>query len=327
MDTQIARYSTDLLPLGIHFGLNEDAYHADPGIGSTDIRRLARDPVSYWYQSWMNAEGRDDFDIDDEDKSTPSQAKGTALHVLLFYGRERFDKTYMCGPRQKGMTSGEKSASTQKANAKAAETGRIALKFKDFCWIGVADALIRRNPDLAECFRHGESEVSFIFEKDGIRRKVRWDYLKVLGNGDLKSCANKFKKSFDIACRDDITNYQYHEQATYYMDARLELPAYVREGAVYGSHDPDWLRHVANQKVFGWQWVFYQMTGAPITWSKYLSPGSGILDCGRMANEIGLRNYRKYMATFGTEMWVQIEKPTELHIEEMPPWFGREFAT
>ena len=34
----------DLHPPGIYFGLDEDEYHADPSLGSSDVRRLRNVP-------------------------------------------------------------------------------------------------------------------------------------------------------------------------------------------------------------------------------------------------------------------------------------------
>src|SRR5215472_7761351 len=102
------RLDEPLLPLGMHFGLDEGRYHRDPGIGSTDIRMLARNAQAYWYYSWMNPRRP-------EQTSTPSQIRGTALHRLVYLGQDFFEANYICGPDQAGMSTAEKTASTKRA--------------------------------------------------------------------------------------------------------------------------------------------------------------------------------------------------------------------
>lgn len=309
----------ELLPVGIHFGLDEQVYHRDPGIGSTDIRKLARNPADYWYESWMNpnrpAEG----------KSSRGRSRGTALHKLVYEGRDMFDSMFMRGPDQDGMSQGEKTTSTRAANAEAAKRGMECLKADDYDRVLIAAAMITKNPALATVFTGGMSEVSVIYEMDGVRRKARFDYLKIRGIGDLKTCANQFDMPFPEACRSAISSYRYHEQATWYLDARALLPQLVADGAVYGDHDPEWLKKVAAQQRWGWQFVFFQTEGAPITWSAILSPqNAAIVDAGRAANRAGIENFKRYMKEFGpNDIWLLIEQPEELMIEDMPGWFAR----
>lgn len=305
-----------VLPIGIHFGLDETLYHADEGIGSTQIRQLARNPEDYWYYSAMNPKRP-------PDKSTPGQLRGSAMHCFLFYGEATFDARYMRGPDQDGMTTTEKGASTKAANAKAASLGLECLKADHYDRAVIASAMIKKNPNLAVAFEGGMSEVSIIYEKDGVRRKARLDYLKLRGLGDLKGCANRFDKEFGGACIGDITNYHYHEQMSWYMDARAEIPKLVADGAVHGDHDPEWIKKLAAAKAWGWQWVFIQTEGAPITWSKSISPANPMVEIGRLANKRGIDNFKAYVDKYGREQWVKVEPVTELFVEEMPPWFAR----
>jgi hypothetical protein len=317
LDERKRRGMTPTLPLGIHFGLAEDRYHADPGLGSTDIRKLARNPPSYWYSSWMNPRRP-------ADDPTPSQIRGTALHRLVYLGEDYFDQHYICGPDQTGMSTGEKAQSTKRANALAAETGRIALKIDDYERVAICAAMILKNPELSHVFHYGEPEVSIIWEQRGVRCKARIDYLKVRGLGDLKSCANPFDLDFPAACRRDIDRYAYHEQASWYMTARAQMAGFVKAGLVHGSdYDPKWLDQVAACEEPGWAFVFYGIEGPPLTWSAVLSPRNPIIGKARASNAHGLDQYLRFLKDFGTEMWVLRERPQELMMEEMPPWFAR----
>lgn len=315
------------LPLGIHFGLDETAYHRDPGLGSTDLRRCAKNPHNYWFKSWMNV-----LRSPDEDDSTESKEVGDALHKLVFEGRPKMDSLYVCGPDQTGMSTGEKTASTKAA--KAAAGGKTVLKWEKYARVLIAGAMISKHPSLASVFSGGHSEVSFFWERDGVRLKARFDYLKcttrsfgmLAANGDLKSVGNHQEKPFETECYNAIAQYRYDAQAALYLEGLRRVPAAIDRGAVFGEKpDEEWLVRFLDPNLrFGWQWIFMQMTGAPITHSMILSPKNPLLDTGRQCIERGIENYRKCMEEFGTDnMWLLLEEPREAMMDHMPGWFGR----
>lgn len=319
-----------VIPFGIHFGLDEALYHADPGLGSGDIRLLAKNPYSYWFYSAMNPM-----------RPSPPEKEhfvyGRALHKLVFEGREAFDRQFMSGENQEGMTTAEKSASTRATNATAALAGKLALKWDDYARILLAGAMITKNPHLSSVFSGGHSEVSFFWMRAGVRLKARFDYLKctkrqfgmVAANGDLKSVANEKQNDFATECYNAIARYRYDAQAAHYLDGLMTLPRAVKAGAVFihdgRQIDQEWIdRFLSPGLLFGWQWLFLQKTGAPITHSMTLSPNNQILDTGRDVVRRGIENYKRCMETFGTEeMWISLEEPREATIESMPGWFGR----
>src|ERR1700730_13177092 len=47
---------------GVYFNLPMADYHADPSLGSTDLKALLVHPACYWQRSHMNPERRDDSD-------------------------------------------------------------------------------------------------------------------------------------------------------------------------------------------------------------------------------------------------------------------------
>jgi hypothetical protein len=313
-------------PLGIHFGLDEDAYHRDPGLGSTDLRRLAKNPQNYWFKSWMNP-----LRSDNDDDSTESKDVGDALHKFVLEGRAALDRLYVCGPLQAGMTTAQKQASTRAA--KAEHPDKTVIKWEKFARILIAGAMISKNPYLAPVFNGGHSEVSFFWERDGVRLKARFDYLKcsrrtlgmLAGNGDLKSVANQYEKDFKAACYDAIATYRYDAQAALYLEGLTKVPAAIDRGAVFGEKpDEEWLQRFLDPNLrFGWQWIFYQMTGAPITHSMVLSPQNPLIEDGMIWINQGIDRYRQCMKDFGTDMWLLLEQPREATRESMPGWFGR----
>jgi hypothetical protein len=307
---------------GIYFDLDEDEYHADPALGSTDLRKLLGNPCDYWYESPMNPHR-------EIDKDTPARARGRAMHKLVLEGEASFDKIYMRGPQHSDdMTASEKGAATKAANAAAAKLGKEVLPAKDYDRVAIASAMITRNPKLATAFLGGAPEVSVFWTRDGIRRKARLDYLKPRGIGDLKSVINTMEIAFPAACRRAIANYRYEMQAAHYLEARAEIPKFFADGMVFPSTDLDkWrdvLRKCAEAKAFAFQWVFFQSDKAPVTWSRILSPANPIFDIAQREIELATDNYKAFMDKFGPDsMWLLLDDPEELAMEEMPGWWGR----
>jgi hypothetical protein len=314
---------------GIYFNLDEETYHSDPSLGSSDERKLAKNPSDYWFESWMNPNRP-------SNKSTPSQQRGTAVHVLVLYGEAEFDKRYMRGAdNTDDMTSAEKAAATKEANKRAAARGVVALPAAVYDNIAIASAMIAKNPKLGRALTGGLNEVSIFWRdpKNKLPKKARIDCLKAttrdgetrMGLGDLKSLANKYDKPFDKACIDSITNYRYDVQAKHYMNGAAFIPKLVADGCVHGTGDPEILKRVCSATQMAWQFVFWQAEGAPITFSKIISPANPILEVSQAMIDRADANYIAYMERFGPrEMWLLEEEPSELYLEEMPPWFARD---
>src|SRR5204862_7324383 len=64
---------------GVYFNLPMTDYHADPSLGSTDLKALLVHPACYWQRSHMNPDRRDDGD-------SPAKKIGRALHALVLEG-------------------------------------------------------------------------------------------------------------------------------------------------------------------------------------------------------------------------------------------------
>lgn len=313
---------------GIYFDLPEEEYHADPALGSSNMKELAFAPCDYWYGSWMNPQRPPDED-------TPAQKRGSAIHVLAFHGEDEFDRRYMRGPDQLGMSSAEKTASTKAGNKEAAALGLTMLPALEYDRIAIVCKKVMTNPYLSVAFSGGAAEVS-VFWTDvrgegsrPIRKKARLDYVKPRGVGDLKSVINQFRLPFPRACINAITNYHYEIQARHYLDARARMPAMIRAGQVHGGVRNEefakLLQGIVDAPRFAWQWVFWQSDRAPITWSRVLSPGNPMLETAASEIRGAEANYLAYLEYFGTdEPWLENDVPAELFQEDMPPWFGRD---
>lgn len=317
------------LQLGLHFGLPAEQHHADHGLGSSAIKQLAENPFNWWWSSHLNP---DRPEVDDD---TASRINGRALHLLLYEGEAEFAKHFVCGPDQRGMSTNEKTASTKAANKAAAERGRECLKRDAWNRIFMAHALITKNPGLATAFSGGMSEVTFIWEKMvdemPVRCKARFDFLKpvtkkhgnIIAIADLKSVANQYSMDFKRACRQAVGTYRYHVQAAHYLEAASLIPKAIQSNQMVTVHGGsglalEYLERLAESVHVAWQWVFHQTTGAPLTFSYYLSPGNPLLEEGRGIADRALAAYVDNMRLYKPgEQWLMLEKPEELSIEEM----------
>ena len=317
---------------GVYFGLDENVYHDDPALGSTNMRDLSISPVGYWHGSHMNPQRVPEDESD-------AQIRGTAVHVCAFAGKEEFERRYLRGPDNdgQGFTPAEKSARTRAANERAAKLRLICLPAREYDQIAVIAETVMLNPHLAQAFTNGAAEVSVFWTethalasepdfKLALRKKARLDFVKPRGVGDLKSVGNPFKLPFPRACMQAITNYRYHVQAEHYITARFRMiDLILTGGCVFGPHEHSLIEALAREKRFAWQWVFWQATRAPLVWSCVLSPGNPIFDLAKSSIVQAEQNYLRYMRRYGVERWRDEERPGELFIEDMPMWFGKDF--
>lgn len=324
---QAAAKAEKPLPLGLHFDLPMQRYLDDKGLGSGDIKECANDPFSYWWGSWMNPIRPE------EDDDTPARKFGKALHKCVLEGREWFEAHYVRGPDQRGLSSGKKAASTRAANEEAAKIGKESLKAEDYNRIIVAGAAIAANPDLGSAFTNGRCEVSFFWMDGDVRLKMRIDYLKavmrgnrvIMGIGDLKSIGSDWRTNdFVQSCYNAIDDWNYHVQATHYLEGARHIKDAIAEDLVYlhGNRPVDWrvfLERLSKSEAVAWQWVFHSSSGAPKTHSMVLSPGSQFLSEGRDIVARGLANYREWMQRKGpNEMWTEPTPVHEAEFERMP---------
>lgn len=296
---------------GIYFGLDESIYHADPALGSTSMKKLAESPPDFWFDSPHNP-------MREEDTDTAARLFGRAVHKFVLEGREAFERCYAPTDYPGNVKAGKEE------RERIAASGKQPIKRDDWNRIMMAGTIIRANPSISDAFTGGHPEVSVFWERDGIRRKARFDYLKPRAVVDLKSNANTMQTDFVTSCRKSIASYRYDVQAAHYFEARGQVGALAEDGAVFGDHDHEWLRKVATTKEWAFVWIFYQSKGAPLTWGTTVSPGNGILDLARATLSKSEENYRAFVDRFGLDQpWVIEEPLEELDIADLPAWAFR----
>lgn len=293
---------------GVYFGLEESRYRADPALGSTDMKRLAYSPCDYWFGSVHNPHR-------EPEESTNAQGFGLAIHKFVLEGREAFESLY---------APTEFSGTTKDGKAERAailEEGKTPIRRDEWDRIQMAGAMIRANPAISSAFSGGMSEVSVFWERDGIRRKARFDYLKARAVVDLKSAGNQRSEEFSDACKRAIATYRYDVQSSHYGEARNLLREFVAAGAVHGDHDPEWLARVAQAQESAFVFIFFQSKGAPVTWGTTISPGNGTLDLGSATISRAERHYKEFSERFGFDQpWTIHDPLEELDVNQLPAW-------
>lgn len=319
---------------GIYFNLPEDVYHADPALGSTDVRKLLMSAPDYWWGSWMNPNRPEDKD------DTVARLRGRAIHKIVLEGEEPFLRLYARRADDlPDASASEKTALTKSEKARAAKEGKDLLHGADYDRAMITGAMISKNPHTADAFSltgMGRSEVSVFWTEHvkfgdktvPVPCKARFDKLRPRAIGDLKSIANIRGRDFPAACRYAISDWRYDIQVAHYMRGRAQVPAFIRAGKIGGGggtkEDGEYLAAVAAAKSWAFVFVFFQSEGAPITWGTILSPENPMIaEISNRDRQFALERFVQFTRKFGTDMWVLAEPLAELDISEMPPWFAR----
>lgn len=297
--------------LGIYFGLPEADYHADPHLGSTNMKSLAVSPPDYWFNSQHNSL-RDSID----DREKQSLYLGRAYHKLVLEGRKSFEaaygKTVHRGNTKDGMKEIEEIE----------RSGRLPIKENDWNRILLADGVIENDPHLSKAFKGGPTEVSIFWDDEGVPKKARIDCLKVGVNSDFKTIAPYEGRDFSEQCIDHMARYQYPVQAAHYAQARSWIWEFVNDGLVFGDHDSDHLRRVATNTEWMSFFTFLKKTGAPLVWGTYISRKNPIIQIAEAQCLRATETYRRYVDKYGLDTpWLDPRKPDELAIEAMPGWW------
>ncbi len=122
--------------------------------------------------------------------------------------------------------------------------------------------------------------------------------------------------------------YMYDMQAAHYLEGRAALNQHVKAGRILGENfDRDWLNKLAAIDTYAFQWIFISTSGAPSVWSTIMTPGNGILDYARNCLDVSAGLFRDNVTKHGFDApWITHEPVTELTMDDLPPWFGRNRA-
>ncbi|MDN5249459.1 MAG: PD-(D/E)XK nuclease-like domain-containing protein [Alphaproteobacteria bacterium] len=182
-----------MLQDGIYFNLNEDEYHKDLALGSTNLKMLLGNPEDYWYDKFKEARAE-----------TPALTYGRQIHKCILEGVEAFSETYASYEGNLNTKAGKEAFELAKA------TGKTPIKLDEFNKILSVNTQIKQDPSIDKIFKKGIAEISVIWtdEKTGIRFKARFDYLRKNSIIDLKTLSNPNNKPMHIAVKDAIAGFK-----------------------------------------------------------------------------------------------------------------------
>lgn len=298
--------------LGIYFGLPESEYHADPALGSTDIKDLYHSPPD-WQWARLHPE---------EPKKVSHFDIGTGVHELVLLGNDAFLERVEKSP----YPDFRKKEARQWRDDMLAE-GKVILTEDEYEQVIGAAGAILNSPNLRSEFQRGVPEVSVFCEIDGIRMKARFDYLKIPGVVDLKTFSEKFKQSLKRTVSQTIADRRYDVQACHYQHVRKAMAELLDQGLVYGDPMPkeEWIHAACAKADPTWVWVFFKTTGAPTAFSVNPMNMRNMWGTAERTREIALEKYRQFMEAFGPkEIWVQEIEPFVLTDEDLPPWWAND---
>jgi hypothetical protein len=315
---------------GIYFGMDAEEYHADPSLGSSDIRSLLKGTRKYWLRSTRNPTRSRYVEAD-----TDGTVMGTAVHTSLLDGPVAFAAKYMKRPDDPpNATSAQKSAVTRKANEEAKAAGKISLHPDEWGLIEDLAWLVPSHPQLSDVLTGGEHEVSIFWEdrRTGVACKCRPDILKPRGIGDIKTIANEYDERLEKACKRAIKNYRYDIQAEHYLEGRGMLPLLLKAGQVFDCRSSvpgserlellDFVKKCANEREFFFQLVFVSKA-LPETWAGYWSRNNPIMQTAREHIDGALDAYVKNADTAEGKEWPETWRMSEITYDDMP---GGEFG-
>lgn len=310
---------TTALQDGVYVGLPDEAYFAQPRLGSTDLVKLHRDPAGWWYGSPHNPDR-------EERERTTEMDFGVALHCLVLEGEDAYNRRVAITPYDDFRTKEAREWRDQ-----AREFGQIILTKDMDLRVRHMSAIILNHPQLGPPMRDGMSELVVLFTHEDVQLRAKFDKLLPQFVIDLKSFggAARGRSVLDKALR-LIAERDMDVQRYIYDRAREALAVMVRGGLIHGATDSEveWLKKVAAEPEWRWCWLFYQRRDdragyAPIVQPIMRSPGDNTYLTGKSKFDVALHNYRAFRDRFGLEIpWAVIEQAVEPDSDAFPIWLG-----
>ncbi len=344
-----------MLPAGIHFGLDEDAYHASFGLSASGIKHLRVSALDWWARSCLNPNLAE---VLEEEGDTEAKAVGRAYDVRIISGRDEFYRRYAPAidradhpdaldtmdelrgwlAERSLKTSAKRKAELIDRVLEADPSAKIWDAIQDgyrkqhdgkeflspqlIQKIEVAARMIESHPQLSKAFSGGAPQVSVIWDCPviGVRCKARFDYLKSKALVDLKTLANTQGLPIENAISREIGYRKYHHQAWWYRDAARNIVEFVKSGRVFGDADKTFLKSLAADHEKTWMWVFQLKGVAPVAKGRVLPETSMLWNIAQAECESAKQTFRLNLETYGADPWVDVESIKPIDDANVPPW-------
>lgn len=203
---------------GIHKGLPFETYAAIHAVNHTILHGFTRTPAHVRYE--LDHGGKE---------PTRSLDLGWLTHVAVLEP-ERYEASFVVPPKVDRRT---KAGKEEWARFEAANPGKQAVDPSDHERAQAMRRALLAHPTAGEFLRGpGVSEVSLVWEEDGLREKARVDRIGRIGEwpivGDIKTARNASRREFERV----LYIYGYATQAVHYLTG-LERLVPVPEGAAF----------------------------------------------------------------------------------------------
>ncbi len=254
------------LPDGIYFNLPDEIYHGQDRLSSSRIKDLIVSPATFWAKSWMNPKRKEK----QGDHFTVGKAYHTArLEPLEFNNRfvmeldpDDYEIKTHAGIKRALKEIGEPQT---KAGENALDAAlrlrgcgyddpiyhidlmkweaerKDRLSLSPTVWDEVIDdmRLLQGNKEASVFLKDGAPEVSFLWtDEDGIKWKVRFDWLATTHFSDFKTFVNSNGKKLDQCIADAFRFNGYYIQAYLYWSAMEEIRKGEHEIYHFNNNDP-----------------------------------------------------------------------------------------
>lgn len=190
---------------GLHRNVSEDDYHSDPGerpsLSSSIANTIIEESPAHAWLEHPKLGGK-------ANKPTRSMDRGTMLHALLLGGRE----PHLIDARD------YKTKAAQKERDEAHDAGETPMLVGEWANLQETASLLRAKLATRGVTLAGDSEVTVIWERDGVLCRGRIDHLITDGAAviqDLKFCASSHPKQVDSR----MCDYGYAIQLAAYREA------------------------------------------------------------------------------------------------------------
>lgn len=345
---------------GIHFGLPDEEYHADPALGSTSLKELVIDPIEYQHARLHGGERRETYAL----------KWGSAIHCRVLEGRASLERRFAFLPEQgdfegllvtmddlkrhckqlglkPGTRKDEAIAAIRDFDAEvpiwdeivakfgAENRGKEQLPHSAATEIERAAMWMQRDRLLGPVMEDGTltagaSEVSIFYTENGVRLKARIDHLLSHAAIDLKSFRPMFSEHILSAARKAVARMRYDTQAAAYLRALKKAASLYSKGHVFTNgalgnpYSPAFLDEVfrsINDDSFKWIWVLIKGAGAPQPVVAEFEMKSLIFKNAAVDIEDAIAAYRRNAERFGLgEEWIPDSVAQKWGDGDFPPF-------
>lgn len=174
-------------------------YHSSTAISASGLKTIAKQSVKYFLEYKF--------------KTTSAMKLGTAVHSLIYEGKDAFEKEFYPEPVD-GRT---------KKGKEIAASGLLTLNNDEFNSLKAIEESFK-NHELAQKYLQGEVEVSHYTELNGVPVRVRPDCKGDTWISDIKTTQDNSPSGFSK----DVRFWKYHLQAVFYCDVLGYDPANFR---------------------------------------------------------------------------------------------------